>query len=233
MKPALFKYLSIRNDSELESDYIGTLREQFEITAGMELNNLALFAYHLLFICYFNQILNKMRIWFPDEQSMAFVSFESERRKKFREAQNPTDYAHKGNRERSLFELLNLFCDCEDVVKKCKKLVDHRNERLGHVNYLVLSEDEFFKQMSKYDEAVEAIHTITMDGITRSQNEFIETIDKRQVLTKDDIDLGLVGPYKLSQADLGSLFESNSPRTELTYKRINKVLQEDFDIVNQ
>lgn len=230
MEPRLFKYLSLRNDSELESDYIGTLKEQFEITADQKLHHLALFAYHLLFICYFNQVLNKMRIWFPDEQSIAFVSFESERRRKFRNATSPTDYAHSNNRESSLFELLNLFCDCEVVVRECKKLVKQRNQRLGHVNYLVLTEEEFLVQIEKYNEVASKIHDLTFDYLNQSQEQFIETIDKRQVLTKDDIDLGLISPYKLSSSDLNLLHKNNETKTERVYKNITKILENEFDV---
>lgn len=231
MDPQLFNYLSIRNDSELESGYIAVLKEQFEITTDQGLYQLALFAYHLLFICYFNQILNKMRIWFPNEHSIAFVSFESERRKKFREATNPTDYAHSNNRESSLFELLNLFGDCESVVRKCKKLVKDRNQRLGHVNYLVLSDDEFWQKLGKYDEAIQEVHELTQQCLEKSQEEFIKNVDKRSSLSKDEIDIGLVSPYKLSDADLYSLYLINQEKTASVYSKINAVIRDEFGVV--
>lgn len=106
------------------------------------------------------------------------VNFEMDRRSKFRGAVNPTDYAHNGNKESSLFELLNLFCDCENIVARCKALVKFRNTRLGHVNYLLVSEEAFEKQIDEYELLALEIHKLTHNELARIFDMYFASIDE-------------------------------------------------------
>lgn len=230
MNSPLPSYLSLRNDGENERSYIAGLIEQFENARSMESYHLALFAYHLLFICYFYQTLHKLKIWIPDKHHTAMVSFDKDRRKKFREATNPTDYAHNENRESSLFEFLNIFCDCEEVVAKCKELVKYRNTRLGHVNYLLVSEDAFEDKVKEYDQTASEVHQLTHGELTRIFDEYFKSIDPVLEQTRDDIEIDLIGPNRLSDEDLESLASECLITPNPKKNHVLKILQDDFGI---
>jgi len=226
----IFDHLSLQNDSESEEKYILGLSEQFEGAQNAGSYHLALFAYHLLFICYFYQILHKLKIWMPEKYSVAMVSFDKERREKFRSALNPTDYVHNLNKESSFFEFLNVFCDCNEVVAHCKSLVKYRNGRLGHVNYLLVSEDAFDEQIDKYNAVVSEIHQLTYDELKKKFKEYLRDVDKTIAQTRDDLELNLVNPNKLSIKDLEVLILECTPKTNPKKRQVSKILQDDFNI---
>jgi len=230
MISSLPSYLSLRYESEAEREYIAGLIYQFEMARDIGSYHLALFAYHLLFICFFYQTFHKLKIWMPEKHHLALVSFNSDRRKKFREATNPTDYAHNENKESSFFEFLNIFCDCENVVRKCKALVKYRNNRLGHVNYLLVSEESFWEKVVEYDGVAMDIQKLTHSELDRIFSEYIAKIDPTLEITKDDIETDLIIPNKLSDKDLECLLTecliARTPQKE----KISKIIQDDFGV---
>ena len=226
----LFSYLSLQYRSEVEKEYIAGLISQFEMARDVGSYHLALFAYHLLFICFFYQTFYKLKIWLPEKYNLALVSFSAERRKKFREAMNPTDYTHSENKERSFFEFLNVFCDCENVVKKCKSLVDYRNHRLGHVNYLLVSEESYEERVGEYDKVVAEIQRLTHTELDRIFNEYIIGIDSALEITKDEIETNLIVPNGLSDKDLECLATECLIKSGLVYDQIKSILEDDFGI---
>jgi len=223
-------YLSLRYESEVEREYIAGLIYQFEAARDMGSYHLALFAYHLLFICFFYQTFYKLKIWMPEKHHLALVSFSPDRRKKFREATNPTDYAHNENKESSFFEFLNIFCDCENVVGKCKALVKYRNTRLGHVNYLLVSEESFLEKIEEYDGVVMEMQKLTHAELDRIFSEYITEIDPTLEITKDDIETGLIIPNKLSDQDLKKLVVECLIKPTVQKEKISKIIQDDFGI---
>lgn len=230
MESLLNSYLSLRYNSDDEQRYIFGLIDQFETAKLSGSYHLALFAYHLLFICYFYQTLHKLKIWKPSQHHMAMVSFDKERREKFRNATNPADYAHNGNSESSFFEFLNVFCDCPELVKECKELVKYRNVRLGHVNYLLVSEEAFEKQIETYDLVVERIHKITHSELSRIFLEFLDGLDGRVKLIGDNIETDLIIPNKFSEKDLECLAVECLIKPDNKKKQISMILKEDFNI---
>lgn len=230
MLSPLLSYLSLQYESEVEKEYVAGLLDQFEMAKNVGSYHLALFAYHLLFICYFYQIFYKLKIWMPKKHHLALVSFNSERRVKFREATSPTDYAHNENKESSFFEFLNVFCDCEDIVSKCKALVKYRNTRLGHVNYLLVDEEAFQKKIEDYDKIAGEIQAITHSELDRIFSEYIARLDPSLKITKDDIETDLVIPNKLSDKDLECLAAECFIRPTAKKRKIAKVLQDDFGV---
>jgi hypothetical protein len=229
MEEVFFSYLSLYEDGE-EQKYIMGLIDQFQKSTESELYHLALFAYHLLFLCYFYQILYKIKIWMPNEYHAAMVSFNEEKRKKFREALSPVDFVHETNKERSIFEFLNILCDCNDTVSSCKKLVDYRNKRLGHVNYLLVSEDAFNYQIEKYNKAVSDVNLLTNKVLLRIFNEYLKEIDKTIEQTKNELEIQLVSPNKLSEEDVKFLILKNQKVRGKEKKEIIKILKEDFNV---
>ena len=230
MDSPLSSYFSLQYDNEEEQKYISGLFEQFEVAKISESYHLALFAYHLLFICYFYQTLHKLKIWMPEQHRVSMVSFDRERREKFRRATNPTDYAHNSNHERSFFEFLNVFCDCGEVVAECKDLVDYRNNRLGHVNYLLVSKESFEEQIKKYDLLAYKIHKLTHENLAIIFDNYFKSLDPQIQQTKDDLEINLVSPNKLSDKDLECLAAECIVNTNPEKAQLSKILQEDFNV---
>lgn len=230
MDETFFSYLSLSYESEEEQKYIQGLAEQFEKAVYNESYQLALFSYHLLFLCYFYQILYKIKIWKLTDYHTAMVSFHEEKRKKFREALSPIDFVDKTNKERSIFEFLNILCDCNEVVSRCKKLVDYRNERLGHVNYLLVSEDAFNDQINEYNSVVSDVNLLTNKDLLRVFNEYLKKIDKTIEQTRDELEIQLVSPNKLSEEDIKFLILKNQKARGKEKKEIIKILKEDFNV---
>mgnify|MGYP007061394549 CR=1 FL=1 len=224
-------YFSLHG-SEVEQSYIRGLFDQFESAKMMGAYHLALFAYHLLFVCFLYQTLYKIKLWFPGDHRMAFVSFSAARRKKFREAGNPTEYADSQNKEKSLFEFLNIFCNCEELVGKCKSLVDFRNNNLGHANYALVDEFGFEKKIAEYDQTAEKIHGITQKRLAAVFDEYATKIETTgEEITKDTLELDLIIPNSLSDADLGDLAaECGLKGGREPYRRIGTVLRDDFGV---
>jgi len=224
-------YFSLHG-SETEQNYIRGLFDQFESAKTMGAYHLALFAYHLLFMCFLYETLYKIKLWFPVEHNMAFVSFSAQQRKKFRDAKNSTDYVGEHNRERSLFEFLNIFCDCETLVSKCKSLVDFRNNNLGHANYALVDEFGFEKKIAEYDQTAEKIHGITQKRLAAVFDEYATKIETTgEEITKDTLELDLIIPNSLSDADLGDLAaECGLKGGREPYRRIGTVLRDDFGV---
>ena len=226
----LASYFSLRK-SEEEQNYIRGLFDQFESAKVMGAYHLALFAYHLLFICFLYETLYKIKLWFPIKHDMAFVSFSADQRKKIRDAKNPIDYVGNRNREKSLFEFLNIFCDCEALVAKCKSLTDYRNNNLGHVNYNLIGEIEFENKIEEYDQTAGKIHEITQNKLAAVFDEYAQTIEKLgEEITKDGLELDLIIPNRLSDADLGDLAAACELKNNGIYKTISQVLKNDFGV---
>jgi len=230
MNYTLSSYLSLHG-SETEKNYIRGLFDQFENAKTMGSYHLALFAYHLLFMCFLYETLYKIKLWLPNEHNMAFVSFSAKQRKKFREAKNSTDYVDDRNKEKSLFEFLNIYCDCEKLVEKCKSLVDYRNNNLGHANYALVDEMEFERKVEEYNQTAENIHKITHNQLARVFDEYIGKIAADEIITKDDLELNLIDPNNLSDADLGCLAAECELRgSGKVFSEIGRILKEGFSV---
>lgn len=230
MEPQLLLYFSLRNDSEAEGQYIAALAQQFQIAKDNESYHLALFAYHLLFISFFYQIFFKIKLWLPDRYHVALVSFEAGRRSQFREAKSPTDYPHPQNKESPMFEFLNVFYECETLVKKCKKLVKQRNERLGHVTYVLSSLDDFETRIAEYDQIAEEVHKLTQQQLLQEFSNFVSEIDLDLLFTKDDIESGLIVPHRLSPKELEHLYKKCDDFLDPIYFQIKEILQSSYGI---
>lgn len=129
-----------------------------------------------------------------------------------------------------MFEFLNVFDECEALVSKCKKLVDYRNQRLGHVNYLLVSKDEFEKQITEYEAVAEQIHQLTRKELAKVFNEYIKSLDPADNLTKDDLELGLIIPQHLSYIDICSLFAECELNACPVQAKLKKILADDYGV---
>ncbi len=196
------QYFSLQYDSKAEYEYIQGLQSQFELALESESYHLALFAYHLLFLAHYNQVIHKMHLWIPEKFSIAVITFGKGRRDKFLNARNPSDYADKQNSERGQFDLLSILGSCDGLVKKCKDLVDFRNHNLGHVNYNLISDIECKSKVEEYDIVAEEIHLITQEYLKSKILEFAEDFDTTLELTTDVLEIEFIKPNWLSERDI-------------------------------
>lgn len=229
MYSSLPSYLSLRYESEEEQKYIAGLIDQFEYAKMAKSYHLALFAYHLLFMVFVYQTVFKIKIWMPDRFSDALIQSPADKRKQYVEATSA--YAFVEIPERSVFELLNLLKECEATVSKCKKqVVDYRNNNLGHVNLYVVSEEEFENKTEEYEQIALEIHQLTRSELARLFNEYFESVDRELEQTKDDIEISLIGPNRMSDKDLECLAVECLMTPDFKKDQVSRILQGDFGI---
>lgn len=229
MYSPLPSYLSLRYESEEEQKYITGLIDQFEYAKMTKSYHLALFACHLIFMIFVYQTIYKAKLWKPKQFSLAFTTSPADKRKQYIET--TSIYAFVEIPERTVFELLNLFKECEMVVSKCKKqTVDYRNNNLGHANLYIVSEEEFNNKIEEYEQIALEVHRLTHNELDKIFDEYLKSMDTEIELTRDDMEIDLIGPNRLSDKDLESLASECLITTDLKKKQISKILQDDFGV---
>jgi len=221
-------YLSLRYESEIEENYISGLVYQYEMARDTGSYHLALFAYHLLFMSYAYQTIHKIKKWMPDRFYDALIQSPADKRKEYFEANSPWIFAKIP--ERSIFEFFNLLQTCGMEVKKCKNAVDFRNDGFGHATGILISEDEFERRIEEYDEMAGKIHGLTQKELCKIFEEYISSIESDDEITKDELELNLILPNRLSDHDLERLAVECLIKTTPRKNKISKIIQEDFKI---
>ena len=224
MNPSLSSYLSLRQDGE----YIIGLNSQFEMARAVESYHLALFAYHLLFMTFIYQTLHKVKIWMPERFSDALIQSPAEKRKKHKD--NSSIWTFSEFQESSVFELLNLLRVCEDEVSRCKKIIKFRNQGFGHATGVLVSAEEFENKVDEYDQMASEIHQLTHNDLDRIFNAYFKSIDPALELTKDDIEIDLIIPNRLSDRDLESLASECLVAPDSRKRLVMKILQDGFGV---
>src|SRR3989338_2967873 len=229
MDPLLSSYLSLRYESGEEQKYLQGLEAQYLSAIESESYHMALFAYHLLFMSFVYQTIHKIKIWFPDQFKLALITFPTKEREEYLGATSP--WAYSKIKERSIFGLLRLLENCDDLVAKCKtSIVDYRNEHLGHANPIIVGEEEFYKKVAEYDALVNRIHKLTHTQLTRIFSEFVSAFDPADELTKDDIELSLIIQNRCSDKDLECFAADCRTGEQLIHRKIIDTLKDDFGI---
>ena len=191
--------------------------------------HLALFAYHLLFMTFVYQTVLKMKKWMPRKFKSALVTFSANERREYLEADSP--WAYSKIKERTIFNLLYLLDDCDDLISRCKKeIVDFRNENLGHANPFIVSKDGFEKKIMEYEQIVLEIHQLTYYKLSKLLKKYLATIDQSLVQTKDDIEINLIGPNRLSDKDLEKFAAECLISIDSQKEQISRILKDDFNI---
>ena len=108
--------------------------------------------------------------------------------------------------------------------------MDYRNHRLGHVNYLLVSEESYEERVGEYDKVVAEIQRLTHTELDRIFNEYIIGIDSALEITKDEIETNLIVPNGLSDKDLECLATECLIKSGLVYDQIKSILEDDFGI---
>lgn len=229
MDYSLLSYLSLRYESEEEQKYIVGLINQFQNAQESGSYHLALFAYHLLFMVFIYQTIYKAKLWKPEQYNLAFLAKPADERKRYLETKSI--YAFAEMNERSVFELLNLFMVCDPTVSKCKKqIVDYRNNNLGHANLYIVSEKEFENKITEYDQVASEIHELTHNELSKIFAEYFESVDPEIVQTKDDIEINLIVPNRLSDKDIESFASECLITPDFKKERVTIILRDDFGV---
>lgn len=229
MDPLLISYLSLRYENEEDQKYRAGLIDQFEYARMTKSYHLALFAYHLLFMIFIYQTVFKIKIWMPDRFSDALSQSPVDKRRQYKEATSA--YAFVEIPERTILEFLNLLGECEAIIASCKKrIIDYRNENLGHANLYIVSEEEFENKIEEYNRTALEIHRLSHKELTRIFTAYFDGIDPTLEQTRDDIEINLILPNRLSDKDLESLAVDCLMSTDPTKRKTSDILRDNFGI---
>ena len=214
-------YLSLKYSSQIEQNYIVELQQDFfnQVESGSYRS--ALITYHLLFMCYVNQVLYKTKLWKPEDFKTSLIHLGGDLAQKLELASDPTTFSHKDLKERSSINFLSLYENSTEVIKKAKTIVDFRNQNLGHATYTKIDEDQFHSKISEYNEVVALIANLYQKALLKELDNFV--IDKSveikgyvengegieddliEDISMDDIELAFTAPNYLSYQDVFSL----------------------------
>ncbi len=214
-------YLSLKYNSQIEQDYIVELQQDFfdQIESGSYRS--ALITYHLLFMCYVNQVLYKTKLWKTEDFKTSLIHLGGDLVQKLEIANSPTAFSHKDLKERSSINFLNLYENSVEVIKKAKTIVDFRNQNLGHATYTKINEDQFYSKINEYNEVVALIANLYEGALLKELDSFVANKsfeikeyvengegsddDLIENISMDEVELAFTAPNYLSYQDIFSL----------------------------
>ncbi len=214
-------YLSLKYSSQIEQDYVIELQQDFfnQVESGSYRS--ALITYHLLFMCYVNQVLYKTKLWKPGDFKTSLIHLGGDLAQKLELANDPTAFAHKDLKERSSINFLNLYENSAEVISRAKNIVDFRNQNLGHATYTKIDEDQFYSRIDEYNKIVASVASLYDKALLKALDDFvaIKTLEIKgfiengddtedeliENISMDEIELAFTAPNYLSYQDLFSL----------------------------
>lgn len=214
-------YLSLKYNSQIEQDYIVELQQDFfnQVESGSYRS--ALITYHLLFMCYINQVLYKTKLWKTEDFKTSLIHLGGDLVQKLETANSPTAFSHKDLKERSSLNFLSLYESSTEVIKKAKTIVDFRNQNLGHATYTKIDEDQFYSKISEYNEVVTLIANLYQKALLKELDSFVANTSAEikeyvengedsednliENISMDEIELAFTAPNYLSYQDVFSL----------------------------
>jgi hypothetical protein len=214
-------YLSLKYNSQIEQDYIVELQQDFFSQVESGSYRSALITYHLLFMCYINQVLYKTKLWKTEDFKTSLIHLGGDLVQKLETANSPTAFSHKDLKERSSINFLSLYENSIEVIKKAKTIVDFRNQNLGHATYTKIDEDQFYSKISEYNEVVTLIANLYQKALLKELDSFVANTSAEikeyvengedsednliENISMDEIELAFTAPNYLSYQDLFSL----------------------------
>jgi len=214
-------YLSLKYNSQIEQDYVIELQEDFFSQVQSNSYRSALITYHLLFMCYINQVLYKTKLWKTEDFKTSLIHLGGDLAQKLESANDPTTFSHKDLKERSSINFLNLYENSTAVISRAKKIVDFRNQNLGHSTYTKIDEDQFYSRVDEYNEVVASVASLyemtllkELDSFVANKSaeikEYVENgedveDDLIEDVSMDEIELAFTAPNYLSCQDVFSL----------------------------
>ena len=211
-------YLSLKYNSQIEQDYIVELQQDFfnQVESGSYRS--ALITYHLLFMCYINQVLYKTKLWKTEDFKTSLIHLGGDLVQKLETANSPTAFSHKDLKERSSINFLSLYENSIEVIKKSKTIVDFRNQNLGHATYTKIDEDQFYSKINEYNEVVALIANLYEKTLLKELDSFVANKSAEikgyvengedsednliENISMDEIELAFTAPNYLSYQDL-------------------------------
>lgn len=214
-------YLSLKYSSQIEQDYVIELQQDFFNQVELGSYRSALITYHLLFMCYVNQVLYKTKLWKPEDFKTSLIHLGGDLAQKLELASDPTTFSHKDLKERSSINFLNLYENSAEVIRRAKNIVDFRNQNLGHATYTKIGEDQFYARIDEYNEIVASVASLYEKTLLKALDSFVaiksveikgfiengnDTEDELiENISMDEIELAFTASNYLSYQDLFSL----------------------------
>lgn len=214
-------YLSLKYNSQIEQDYVIELQEDFFSQVESGSYRSALITYHLLFMCYINQVLYKTKLWKTESFKTSLIHFGGDIVQKLEMVKNPTDFVHEKIGESGLMNFLGLYEDSKEIIKKTKGIVKFRNQNLGHATYTKIDEDQFYSKINEYNEVVALIANLYERTLLKELDSFVANKSSEikeyaengedsednliENISMDEIELAFTAPNYLSYQDIFSL----------------------------
>jgi hypothetical protein len=214
-------YLSLKYNSQIEQDYVIELQEDFFSQIQSNSYRSALITYHLLFMCYINQVLYKTKLWKTEDFRTSLIHLGGDLVQKLDTADSPTAFSHKDLKERSSINFLSLYENSIEVIKKAKAIIDFRNQNLGHATYTKIDEDQFYSKINEYNEVVILTANLYEKALLKELDSFVANKsaeikeyvengegseeDLIENISMDEVELAFTAPNYLSYQDIFSL----------------------------
>jgi len=207
-------YLSIRGN---EVEYLHLLFNDWANFEENEKYHWALNAYHLIFMLFIYQLLYKTSIWKRDKYTAATINIKGRNytRRDFLEPDSP--YIFSSIRESEVINYLEITKVDSDIIKRCKNLVQNRNER-SHANGVYYDRLVYTDRLMEYEELASAIHFFTSTDLKKLLRNYIKFEYSEKDTTIDDIEFRLVIPNHLSYADVRYIGGLCLDKTKKSYK---------------
>lgn len=196
------RYLALHGS---EVSYTSQLFEDFLFLAGHEYYHQALNIYHLLFMTVIYQTIIKAREWRTRKFKDATILVNDRNFSRDEVLKTNLAFDFSIFRESRFIEFLRLFDADNQLIGDCKKMVKDRNER-SHANGNYFSEANLFEEaIAEYDRLLARISELYNEYLHVFFDEHLENIGNEDTVTRDDLELGLISPQKLSLSDLSHL----------------------------
>lgn len=219
------KYLALHGS---ENAYTSQLLEDFYFLKEYKHYYQALNIYHLLFMTFIYQTVLKAREWRRNkfEDATILINFPRDlSREKILETSQAFDFSLIP--ERTFMQYLRLFDADDNLIGDCKKLVDDRNER-SHANGNYVTDEYLFeKKINQYDNVLSRIHSLYKTFLVEILNTYLTDLEEDINISRDDLELYLISPQKLSLVDLQCLL-GLCGNGNTNHENIKNILIEDY-----
>ncbi|TAK11912.1 MAG: hypothetical protein EPO32_10375 [Anaerolineae bacterium] len=220
------RYLSLYGS---ENAYTSQLIEDLYFLIQNEHYHQALNVYHLLFMTVVYQTVLKARDWRTQkfEDATILINDRDLSRKEMLAATSAFDFSKIP--ESRFMEFLRLFDADDTLIGDCKKLVKDRNDR-SHANGNYFSDSQLFEdKIIEYDRIMERIQNLYRDYLTEIFNEYLHDLEGDEAVTRNDLELYLMTPHKLSIFDLECMYDLCDSALK-SHTEIKGILQLDYGI---
>lgn len=173
----ILDYIPYTAKTQEEIDYFKFLWKSFCSNYDSESYQFAFLSYHMLFMCAVYTLLTKVRIFDRDSFVKGMTLCNSEDRKKIIESDSIFVFSLLN--ERTIFQLFSLIGCSSEEIKKCKCLIDDRND-IAHANGNIFfnSKKTMAERIEKMTSCLEML-TIKLEPLVleKTKEFLLESID--------------------------------------------------------